>query len=88
MRHTKIIATIGPASVVGGTPVELAEIVSEGAQRQRLRSASGGKGQASMSERQLYAKARTLLSDEVATALGVQPTAAETWIDGHLMRPS
>jgi len=75
--------------LIGGTPVELAQIVREGAQRERLRSASGsGRGQLSLSERQLCATARTLLTNEVALALGIQPAAAETWIDGHLMRPS
>jgi RNA polymerase-interacting CarD/CdnL/TRCF family regulator len=73
--------------LIGGTPVELAEIVREGAQRERLRSASG-KGQSSLSERQIYTRARTLLCDEVAAALGIQPTAAEGWVDGHLTRPS
>jgi CarD family transcriptional regulator len=76
--------------LIGGTPVELAQIVSEGAQRERLRSASrgGSKGQFSLSERQLYTRARTLLTDEVALALDIEPEAAETWIDGHLIRPS
>jgi CarD family transcriptional regulator, regulator of rRNA transcription len=75
--------------LIGGTPVELAQIVSEGAQRERLRSASrGSKGQLSLSERQLYTRARTLLADEVALALDIEPAAAETWIDDHLMRPS
>jgi RNA polymerase-interacting CarD/CdnL/TRCF family regulator len=74
--------------LIGGTPVELAEIVSEGAQRERLRSANGGKAQLSLSERQHYTKARTLLCGEVAVALDIQPTAAERWIDRHLMRPS
>jgi CarD family transcriptional regulator len=75
--------------LIGGTPVELAQIVSEGAQRERLRSTSSrGKAQLSLSERQLYTKARTLLTNEVALALEIEPAAAETWIDGHLMRPS
>jgi CarD family transcriptional regulator len=75
--------------LIGGTPVELAEIVSEGAQRERLRSASrGSKAQLSLGERQLYTRARALLCGEVAVALDIQPTAAERWIDRHLMRPS
>jgi RNA polymerase-interacting CarD/CdnL/TRCF family regulator len=69
--------------------LQLAQIVSEGAQRERQRSASGGpKAQLSWSERQLYTRARTLLRNEIALALDIQPAAAETWIDGHLMRPS
>ena len=75
--------------LIGGTPVELAQIVSEGAQRERLRSANGGgKAPLSLSERQLYTRARALLSNEVALALEIEPAAAETWIDGHLIRPS
>jgi RNA polymerase-interacting CarD/CdnL/TRCF family regulator len=74
--------------LIGGTPVELAQILSEGAQRERLRSASGGsRSQLSLSERQLHAKARALLAGEIALALDIQPEEAETWIDGHLMRP-
>lgn len=75
--------------LIGGTPVQLAQIVSEGAQRERLRSASAGsRAQLSLSERQLYTRARTLLTNEIALALDIQPAAAETWIDGQLMRPS
>ncbi len=74
--------------LVGGTPVELAQIVSEGAQRERLRSASSGKKQLSLSEREIFTKARRLLSDEIALALDIQPTAAERWIDRHLTRPA
>jgi CarD family transcriptional regulator len=73
--------------LVRGTPLDLAQIVSEGAQRDRLRS-SGGKGQLSLSERQLYTRARALLADEVALARQIQPAAAETWIDARLARPS
>jgi RNA polymerase-interacting CarD/CdnL/TRCF family regulator len=73
--------------LTGGTPVELAEIVSEGAQRERVRAAKGGKAQLSLSERQLFAKARKLLSDEIALSLDIQPAAAEVWIDRYLARP-
>ncbi len=70
-----------------GTPVSLAEIVSEGAQRERLRAARGTKTQLSPGEREIFSKARTLLSGEVALALDVQRDEAETWIDRHLSRP-
>jgi RNA polymerase-interacting CarD/CdnL/TRCF family regulator len=73
--------------LTSGTPVELAQIVSEGAQRERVRRANGGKATLSMSERQLFAQARRLLSDEIVLALGIQPAAAEVWIDRHLAHP-
>jgi len=72
--------------LVGGTPVELAQIISEGAQRERVRAESrGSRSQLSLSERQLYTRARELLTDEVAQALDIQPAAAETWIDEQLI---
>lgn len=74
------------AKLIGGTPVELAQIVSEGAQRERLRSANGGKQHASSSESELFSRARGLLSEEIALALDIQPAAAESWIDDHLAR--
>lgn len=74
--------------LTGGTPVELAQIVREGAQREQLRTDKGTKGQLSLSERQLRTRARTLLSEEIAQSLDIQPAAAETWIDGHLQRSS
>lgn len=70
--------------LTAGTPVELAEIVSEGAQRERLRLARGSKPQLSPGEREIFSKARKLLSCEIALALGIQSSAAENWIDRHL----
>lgn len=73
--------------LTGGNPVQLAEIVSEGAQRERLRAAKGSKPQLSPGEREIFSKARRLLSGEIALALGIQPAAADGWIDKHLARP-
>lgn len=70
----------------GGTPVQLAEIVTEGAQRAHLRSVHGGKAQLSLDERAIVNRARSLLSEEVAQALDVEPIAAERWIERHLTR--
>jgi RNA polymerase-interacting CarD/CdnL/TRCF family regulator len=70
--------------LVGGTPVELAEMVNEGTHRGRRRSTSGGKGQLSPSERASFMKARALLTDEVARVLGIDSAAAERWIDSNL----
>ena len=74
--------------LTGGNPVQLAEIVSEGAQRERLRAAKGSKPQLSTGEREIFGKARRLLSGEIALALGIQAAAAEGWIDEHLARPA
>jgi RNA polymerase-interacting CarD/CdnL/TRCF family regulator len=74
--------------LTGGTPVELAEIVSEGAQRERLRLAKGGKVSLSPSEREMFSKARRLLSGEIAIVLDLQPAAADGWIDEQLARPA
>jgi CarD family transcriptional regulator len=73
--------------LTGGSPMELAQIVSEGAQRERLRQASG-KAPLSSSEREIFTKARQLLSNEIAHALNVDQAAAEGWIDRHLERPA
>jgi CarD family transcriptional regulator len=69
-----------------GGPVELAEMVSEGAQRERLRSARGTKPQLSSSEAEVFTRARRLLSTEIAMALDIQPAAADGWIDEQLAR--
>jgi len=74
--------------LTGGNPVQLAEIVSEGAQRERLRLAKGSKPQLSSGEREIFSKARRLLSGEIALALDIQPDAADGWIDKHLARPA
>ena len=71
--------------LTAGNPVQLAEIVREGAQRDRLRCAEG-KPQLSSSERELFAKARKLLSGEIALSLGIQQAAADGWIDEQLVR--
>jgi RNA polymerase-interacting CarD/CdnL/TRCF family regulator len=73
--------------LTGGSPVQLAEIVSEGAQRERERRAKGAKPQASTSEREVFVKARRLLADEIALTRGIQPAAAEGWIEEQLTRP-
>jgi CarD family transcriptional regulator len=72
--------------MAGGDLVRLAEIVSEGAQRERVRRAKGGTQQLSPGEREVFVKARNLLSDEIALVLGLQPAAADGWIDVQLAR--
>jgi CarD family transcriptional regulator len=69
-----------------GGPVQLAEMVREGAQRERLRRAKGTKQGLSSGELEIFTRARTLLSSEIALALGIQPAAADGWIDEQLAR--
>lgn len=76
------------ATLTGADPVRLAEMVSEGAQRERMRLTTGSKAQLSAGERELFGKARKLLSVEIAQALGMQPAAADGWIDEQLARPA
>ena len=74
--------------LTSGNPVQLAELVSEGAQRERFRRARGNKQQLSPGEREIFTKARRLLSREVAVALGMESSAADGWIEEHVARPA
>jgi RNA polymerase-interacting CarD/CdnL/TRCF family regulator len=74
------------AKLTGGDPVQLAEIVGEGAQRERALRAKGNKPQLSSGEREIFVKAWKLLSDEIARARGIQEAAADGWIDEQLTR--
>jgi RNA polymerase-interacting CarD/CdnL/TRCF family regulator len=66
---------------------DLAEIVSEGAQRERARSASGNNTRLPTAERSIFVKAKELLSEEIALALSLDPDAADAWIEEQLTRP-
>jgi len=64
------------AKLVGGSVGGLAEIVRDGAQRERERA----KGGTVPVTNQLYRTARKLLIAEVAVARGIDPDAADAWI--------
>jgi RNA polymerase-interacting CarD/CdnL/TRCF family regulator len=64
------------AKLVGGTVSGLAEIVRDGAHRERERV----KGGTAPIRNQLYRAARKLLVAEVATARGIESDAADAWI--------
>jgi len=64
------------AKLVGGTVGGLAEIVRDGAHRERERV----KGGTAPIRNQLYRTARKLLIAEVAAARGIEPDAADAWI--------
>jgi RNA polymerase-interacting CarD/CdnL/TRCF family regulator len=64
------------AKLVGGTVSGLAEIVRDGAHRERERL----KGGTAPIRNQLYRTARKLLAAEVAAARGIELDAADAWI--------
>ena len=74
------------AKLTGGDPLGLAEIVRDGASRQRALTAKGTKTQLSPSERDVFVKARQLLSTEIAQARGLEATEIDEWIDQQLTR--
>ena len=69
------------AKLTGGDPIELAEIIRDSAHRE---SRLPAKSQLSPGERDLFVKARQLLSTEIALARGVEPAEANAWIDEQL----
>ena len=74
----------GQAKLRGGDPLELAEVVRDGARRERMLSGKGSKSQLSRGERELYLKSRQLLSREIGLARGLEPAEADAWIDEQL----
>jgi len=69
------------AKLASGQAICLAEVISDGAHRQR-----GQAKRLSVNERQLYLKARRLLADEIGHARGIDPAQAEDWITNQLER--
>jgi RNA polymerase-interacting CarD/CdnL/TRCF family regulator len=67
------------AKLAAGEAVGLAEVVSDGARRQESDA-----GRLSVSERELYLKARRLLADEIGLVCGLEPSDAENWIADQL----
>jgi RNA polymerase-interacting CarD/CdnL/TRCF family regulator len=78
----RLTATRG--KVTGGEAVGLAEVVRDGSRRDERAAARRGPGMLSLTERQLYLKARKLLADEIGASRGVDPSAADAWIGGQL----
>jgi CarD family transcriptional regulator len=74
------------AKLTGGDPVGLAELIRDGARREWALPARGIKSQLSPGERELFVKARQLLSNEIALARGVELAEADAWIDEQLTR--
>jgi CarD family transcriptional regulator len=70
--------------LAGGDPLGLAEVVRDGALRERRLIAKRNGSLLSPSERDLYMKARRLLSDEIGLAQGLEPVEADAWIEEQL----
>jgi RNA polymerase-interacting CarD/CdnL/TRCF family regulator len=67
------------AKLASGQAICLAEVISDGAHRQR-----GQATRLSVNERELYLRARRFLADEIGHARGIDPSQAEDWITNQL----
>jgi CarD family transcriptional regulator len=72
------------AKLRGGDPCELAELVRDGARRERTPTASGTNSKLSISEKGLCVKARQRLSGEIGHARGLDRVEVDAWIDEQL----
>ena len=70
--------------VSGGSAVDLAEVVRDTAHRDQQVGGRGEPGRLSVSERELYLKARRLLADEIRLSRGVDVAEADAWIETQL----
>ena len=74
------------AKLRGGDPLQLAEIVRDGARRERTLTANGTNSKLSMSEKGLCVNARQRLSGEIGLARGLDRAVVDAWIDEQLVR--
>jgi RNA polymerase-interacting CarD/CdnL/TRCF family regulator len=72
------------AKVAGGEPLGLAEVVRDAVHRERATTARGEGIRLSLSERNLYLKARQLLAEEIGLARGIDFAEADDWIGAQL----
>jgi CarD family transcriptional regulator len=74
--------------LTGGDPLGLAEVVRDCARREQRLIAKRTGSHLSTSERDLYVRARRLLSGEIGLARGLEPAAADAWIEEQLAAPA
>jgi len=67
------------AKLASGQAICLAEVISDGAHRQRVEAK-----RLSVNERELYLRARRLLAAEIGHARGIDAAQAEDWITNQL----
>jgi RNA polymerase-interacting CarD/CdnL/TRCF family regulator len=72
--------------VTGGEAAGLAEVIRDANRRDERATARKEPGRLSLTERQLYLKARKLLAEEIGASRGVDPSAADAWIGDQLAR--
>ena len=72
------------AKLTGGDPLELAEIVRDGARRARRLTANGTNSKLSIREKGLCVKARQHLSGEIGFVRGLDRAVVDAWIDEQL----
>jgi hypothetical protein len=72
--------------VTSGEAAGLAEVIRDASRRNERATARKEPGRLSLTERQLYLKARKLLADEIGASRGVDAPAADAWIGDQLAR--
>jgi CarD family transcriptional regulator len=72
------------AKLSSGDLLEVAEVVRDGARHQQALTPRGTKADISPTERDLYQKARRLLSGEVGLVRGLDTSQAGDWIDQQI----
>jgi RNA polymerase-interacting CarD/CdnL/TRCF family regulator len=72
------------AKVADGDAVGLAEVIRDASHRGERAIGRSEPGKISLSERQLYLKARQLLADEIGASRGVDPALADEWIGDQI----
>jgi CarD family transcriptional regulator len=75
--------TNNKAKLASGQPIELAELVRDGGRLDRPAS----RLRLSHSERRVYLQARELLVRELCSARGIDPDAADAWIEAQISSP-
>jgi CarD family transcriptional regulator len=73
--------------LVAGRVTGLAEVVRDGALREKRNALRSG-GPQSPAERELYLRARRLLADEIGVVRGIGQLAADEWIAEQIAEPA
>jgi RNA polymerase-interacting CarD/CdnL/TRCF family regulator len=73
--------------VAAGQATALAEVVRDGLQRERRLAANASGRTTAPSDQQLYARARTLLTAEIALCRGIELAEADAWILDQVADP-